>query len=319
MSKAAIIGVMMFVMLSGNLVRADDCEIVNGSFEDDRRIDDITMEDPNGWDVSVQSEWFAGKVLKEGDERAWVTEGDFNLELFTTRYKTFDVNDMIKLSQQLDLTEVNDISFDIYLDTYPVTKKWNPVECTAVLLIDEDVVWESNSVGSDARGPYLDQVYDVNDKYRDGELHTLSLGMRVNVGVKVNTAYITYWDFVRCAFREYRDFPRGDINLDYLVDMNDMVVVAELWLEEVDPNAVSNLSGEGDLLGFGNINFMDFAFLAGDWEGGFTQVKSLADKWLGAVEPNDVDNLFHEDDVDPNGVIDFFDFAELAEILKDSG
>jgi len=315
MSKAAIIGVTMVMLLACNLARADDCEIVNGSFEEDGWINDILTKDPNGWVVSVESEWFDGKVSQE-----WEREGDFNLELFTTRYKTFDVNDMIKLSQQLDLTEVNDISFDIYLDTYPVTKKWNPAECTAVLLIDEDVVWESNSVGLDVRGPYLDQVYDVDDKYRDGELHTLSLGMRVNVGAKVNTAYITYWDFVRCAFREYCDFPRGDINLDCVVDMNDMVVVAELWLEEVDPNAVSNLSGEGDLLGFGNINFMDFAFLAGGWDGGFTQVKSLAGKWLDdAVEPNDIDNLFHEDDVDPNGVINFFDFAELAEILKDSG
>lgn len=316
MNKTAIIGVTMVMLLACNLsVRADDCEIANGSFENDGWINDILAEEPNGWNVSALSQWFDGRVNQE-----WVTEGSFNLELFSARYQTYNANDTILLSQQLELTDVNNITFDVYLDTYPVIKVWNPAECTAVFMIDEDVVWESNSVGDDARGPYPDQVYDVNDKYRDGQLHTISLGIRINVGAKLNTAYITQWDFLRCSyFCESGGFPYGDLNFDCSVDMKDLGVVADLWLGLVDPEDAVNMSVEGDLAGYGIINFMDFALIAGDWDGSLSSIDRFAEKWLEDVESDDIDNLFHEDDVDPNGVINFFDYAVFIKALMDDG
>lgn len=297
MSKAAIIGVIMFVMLSGNLAKAADCEIVNGSFEDGF----------NGWDVNIPDK-FTGYVDVD-----WPTDGSiYSLTLRSEFWEDFTEGDIATVTQQVFLDDANEIVFDVKLST------WDPNIFSAVVLIEDDEVWSSDGSMPGSNNEYHDATYTVEDKYRIAGPYKLSLGIRVNKTEFLYKRYITYWDSIRCtAFCGGSGYPRGDINLDCVVDMNDMAEMAGLWLEMVDAYDVRNLSGEGDLSGYGIINFMDFAFIAGELDGDMSRMDDFVEKWLGEVEPDDIDNVFHEDDVGPKGVINFFDFAELAEILKD--
>jgi hypothetical protein len=302
-----VVGVVMIMLLTANQVQAEVCQIVNGSFEDDGRIPDITVKEPNGWDASVPSGKFQGYVYRD-----WVTDGRYNLTLYSESFTTFEVNDIATVSQQAYLADTNQIMFDLKLDVSGLAK-WDPSKCTAVLLIDDDVVWESNSVGPDVRGPYRDRAYTVEDKYKDGLRHKLSLGIRVNVKETLWGRYVTQWDFIRCTvYCGGGGFLVGDFNRDCYVDANDLKLLTELWLDEVEPNDKCNLFGGDDLPG-GVINFPDFAFFADRWDGDISHLKTFADKWLKPVDINDQDNLSHTDDVKPSGVINFFDFAIFAD------
>jgi len=311
--RVMIIGAAM-VLLAANWVQAEVCRIVNGSFEKDGWITDITAKEPNGWDVSVPTGKFGGYVKKE-----W-SDPNFNLTLYSMRYATFDVNDMTTVSQQVSLTGVDKITFDLKLATYPsiYLYPWDPAKCTAVVLIDGSVVWESNSVGTDVRDEYFDQFFTVADEYKDGLPHLLSFGMRVNVTENLRTSYITHWDSIECTvICGGGGFLVGDFNRDCYVDVNDLKLLTELWLDEVEPNDKCNLFGGDDLPG-GFINFSDFAFFADSWDGDISRLETFTGKWLQVVPNDDPDNLFHDDDVKPNGVINFFDLAVFANTWLES-
>jgi hypothetical protein len=307
--KQVVVGVVIVMLLTANQVQAEVCRLVNGSFEDDRWIADIAVKEPNGWDANVPAGKFGGYVGKD-----WVTDPNFNLTLFSQRWAIFDVNDMATVSQQVNLTGVGEVTFDLKLDTYPKIYPWGPDQCTAVLLIDGDVVWESNSVGPDVRGEYFGQSYAVEDKYKDGQPHLLSLGMRVNVAEKLSTSYITQWDSIKCTILcGGNPILTGDFNRDCFVDANDLKLIAELWLDTVKPNDKYNLFHGDDFAGSGTISFLDFAVFADRWDGNVFDLGVFADKWLQTVDANDPDNLFHLDDVAPNGVINFSDLAVFAD------
>lgn len=298
MKTTTVIGVTMVVLLAGNLAQADICRIVNGGFEIDKRpIDPIEPGEPNGWDVDVPAGKFSGYVKTE-----WVTDGGmFNLTLYSQDYATFEAGDIATVFQQMYLTDVNEITFDLKLETYYGTP-WDPNKCTAVLLIDEDVVWESNSVGSDVRDDYYDQTYAVEDKYRDESLHKFSLGLRVNVGETLTDYYKTQWDSVTCSvYCEGGGLLAGDFNRDCYVDINDLKLVSDVWLGEVEPDDRRNLFKGDDFEGV--INFIDFAVFANNWDGNMAELGEFAEKWL---------------DVEPNGIINFFDYAIFADNWLDS-
>ena len=317
MKKAAFIAAVIVMMLLTNKTKAGVSEIVNGSFEDDGLIYDITVEEPNGWDVNAPADKFGGWVYND-----WVTDGSYNLTLYSNAYKTFEVNDIAAVSQEVCLADVNEILFDLRLDTQSASKPWDPNKRTAVLMIDEEVVWESNDVGDDVRGEYPNQF--VNIDIDDLGLHKLSLGLRADVNeVTTNIKYYTDWDFIRFDFHcRGFGFLAGDFSRDCYVDMDDLEMLAEVWLSEIDPrgdpNGKYNLYRGDEAAPYGVINFLDFAVFADSWDGNIPDLKMFTEVWLDEVDPDNEYNLFRDDDVYPNGIINFLDFAIFAENWMDS-
>jgi hypothetical protein len=306
MRKVAVIGVMAAVLLAANLVRAGMCEIINGSFEDDGRIDDIVANEPNGWSANVPAGKFKGYVFRD-----WTTDGIYNLTLYSQR-ADFVAGDTATVSQELYLADVNEIVFDLKLDTD--FSEWDPNVCAAVVLIDDDVVWQLDNVGQDVRGEYFYQTYIVEDKYRDEKPHKLSLGLKANVDEMLWERYYTYWDSITCTvFCGGGGLLPGDLNRDCFVDMNDLMSVAGMWLDEVEPYNRQNLFRGDDITGYGVINFSDFAILSDEWYGNVTSLGMFADRWLEEVELDYEYNLFRQDDVNPSGMVNFLDLAILAD------
>lgn len=246
------------VLFTTGLSQAGTCEFVNGSFEDDGLINDVSRQVPNGWDVNVPSDKFT-----MGTNNSWSTDGSFSLYIFSQWYTPFTAGDQATVSQQIDLTDIIEIKFDLKLDTY--LDQWDPNLITAVVLIDDDVVWEPNIANPDIRGEYIDQRCAVEDKYRDGELHKLSLGLRVNIDAASGFPefYRAWWDSISCYKCE--SLLMGDFNRDCHVDIEDLRLTADAWLNEVDPNDAINMFKEDDLADYGVVNFYDFAVFADYW------------------------------------------------------
>lgn len=306
MKKISVIGMMLAMLLITRCAQADVCEILNGSFELDGSIFDIRTQDPNSWQLTRPGDNFRGYILTD-----WPTDETYNLTLYSEQFSTFEPNDMATVSQSIDLADANQIRFDVKLES---SSTWDPNISTAVLLIDDDVVWESNSVGTDVRGEYLDQTYVVEDKYRDGSLHKLSLGIRVNVGQMLFRRYYTHWDHIECTlFCGGGGLLAGDFNRDCYVDVNDLKLAADVWLNEVNPDNRVNLFQGDDLAGYGTINFSDFAIYADGWDGDAADLGMFAQKWLNEVPLDDQYNLFKDDDVEPKGIVNFSDFSMFAD------
>ncbi|GAG73870.1 unnamed protein product, partial [marine sediment metagenome] len=166
----------------------------NGSFENDGVINFITEEDsPRYWcDVNLPVDKFGGWV----DGMYWSTHDGNSLTLYSEMSETFAAGDMATVSQQVYLTDVNEIIFDLNLSTIWGSEFWDPNR-SAVLLIDGNIVWDSNNIlGPDASGVYLNQIVDVNEIYRDANSHILSLGIRANISEYSIIQYWAQWDFV---------------------------------------------------------------------------------------------------------------------------
>ncbi|GAI17078.1 unnamed protein product, partial [marine sediment metagenome] len=212
-------------------------------------------------------------------------------------------NDTATVSQEVCLTDVNEIIFDVSLVT-TLDKPWDPNKRSAVLLIDGDVVWESNSVGSDVRGEYCNQTYTVEDKYKvAGPNNILSLGLRVNVAEDSYIQYQAKWDFVGFYDLPCRWFLVADFNRDCYVDMKDLKMFTDVWLDVVDANDKYNLFQGGI------IDFRDFAIYANSWDGNMPDLKMFMDVWLEEVDLNHEYNLFQYD----KDIINFLDFAIFAD------
>jgi len=308
MKRTTIVGVTMVVLLVANLARASVCQILNGSFEDNGWISNVAVKDPNGWTANVSGDKFRGYVGSD-----WRTDGSYNLTLYSEFWQTFAPGDMATVSQQLYLADVNEITFDLKLDTYAFSP-WDPNKCTAVVLIDDDVVWQSKSIGTDVRGEYRNQRFTVGEKYKTPGLHKLSLGIRVNVAEQLWDRYITHWDSIECTvYCGGGGLLAGDFNRDCYVDVNDLKLAAEIWLAEVDPYDRRNLFRGDDVEGHGTINLLDFAAYAKVWKGSISDLQVLAEKWLAEVDLDDEHNLFRGDDVQPSARVNFLDFRVFAD------
>jgi hypothetical protein len=301
--------------------------IKNGSFEADGYINDISAEAPQYWcDVSLPANKFYGYVDSDWGTQGYGTEDPYSLTIFSYKYGTFAVNDTGAVSQQVYFEEdVNELIFDVKLATS--SGVWDPAKRTALVIIDGNEVWESNSVGTDVRGEYLDQSYVVEDKYKDGNPHTLSLALRANVSGTPYIYYYAQWDFIK--FDKYCGgfgYLPEDFDGDCYVDTSDLRVLAEAWLTEV-PGQRCDLSGDGV------IDFKDFSFFANYWKANsfwenwgnsncyamelllsdiddsgevdYGDILMLADDWLNTGDCIRADLNF-------DGVVDFKDFAVLA-------
>jgi len=255
-------GMVLVMLLAAGWTKADVCEIVNGSFEDDGLITDIAIQEPNGWLVSMPSGKFTGKT-----DASWSTDGSFSLFIFSQWFKPFSAGDMATVSQQVYLADVNEITFDLKLDTYSGLE-WDPNDVTAVVLIDDDVVWEPNNTDLDIKGVYPDQAYVVEDRYRDENLHKLSLGLRVNVDAEIGffDFYRVWWDSIECtSFCGGGGLLAGDFNHDCYINAHDLDLTADVWLAETPSYNRHNLFHGDDLAGYGTINFFDLAVFANNW------------------------------------------------------
>ena len=304
MKRIMAIGMTMVMLVAGNLTRAEDCGIANPSFEfgDD------------GWSFDMND----GKFMWDIDvDLDFGSDGFYVLTLQTDKAQFHD-GDMAIVSQAepVDLSTITRITFDVKLATRSGSIKWDPNVCSAVMLIDGDVVWESNSVGPDARGEYYDEFFAVDRKYQTPEPHILSLGMRMNqdVSFPFEKVYTTQWDMVDCNLCPGVGLVRGDMSGDCYVDMNDLRMLAGLWLAAVDPNDPNNLSHVGDDPNGsgGTIDFLDYALYAGG-DPNFAGIEDLTGNWLESVPLDYEYNLFEGDDILPGGVIDFYDFAVLGD------
>jgi len=262
MRNLIAIGATMLMLFAAGSAQAGVCEIVNGSFEDDGTIDDITAQEPNGWDVNVPSGQFTGKT-----DASWSTEGRFSLSLSSQWFTAFVAGDAGTVSQDVFLDDVNEITFDLKLSTY-TGSGWDPNNATVFVMIDDEVVWEPNIASSDIRGVYTGQSYAVEDKYRDENPHKLSFGLKINIDKPDGffEFYRVWWDSVNCViYCGGGGLLAGDFNRDCSVDVNDLQEVMDVWLLEVDSDDEHNLFRDDDLAGYGTINFFDLAILADNW------------------------------------------------------
>jgi len=320
--KTVFIAAIMAVSLLAHWAQAGVSVVVNGSFEYDGPIEDITEYAPQRWcDVNLPEDQFGGAVWTD-----WPTDGYYNLALYSYIYAPFATGDMATVSQQVYLEDVNEISFDIKLDTWPSTKPWDPEKRSAVLLIDGEVVWDSTSLGTDdIKGEYFDQTYTVEDKYKFAGPHKLSLGIRANVGEGMSLIqYWAQWDFVK--FDTHCDgfgYLPEDLNRDCYVEWLDLEMLAAQWLVE-DPNEEYDLFQDDEDI----VNFLDYLILANSWMGDsfgqeykllaadlnsdgivdFGDLAELTAQWLWVGTPGSI-----PEDVFKDGTIDFADFAVLAE------
>jgi hypothetical protein len=260
MKRNGIIGVICILLLGTNLLFAEDCRIINGSFELDEGINDIAAKEPNGWDVNIPAGRFFGYVYTN-----WPTDGQYNLTLYADWFVTFAAGDTARVYQQLNLTDVNEIVFDLKLQTDGFTP-WDPKVCTPVLMIDNDVVWQADTSKKDIRAEYRNVTYAVGDKYRDSKEHKLSLGIKVNTSGMLYDRYITRWDKFRCTtFCDGLGLLAGDFNYDCFVDANDLQLMADVWLDQVQSYSRYNLFNPSELSPDSTVDLRDFAAFADNW------------------------------------------------------
>jgi len=319
--RKSVFAAVAIMMLLTNYILGNDCTLVNGSFEADGVIPDLTVEDPNGWtDVNMPVDvngmyLFGGWVFNE-----WKTDGNWSLTVYSMGEMTFNINDRAWVAQYVYLTDVNAIRFDLRLSILPELQPWDPNICTVVLEIDDEPVWWSPSDKADVKGQYRNQMYSVGSIYNDNGLHKLALVLRMKVAGKRPLNYIADWDNIRFSLFTLAcggyGYPTGDFNHDCVVDFLDYAVLAEEWLNETDPcnpNYICDLYKGDESQPYGVINFLDFAVYAEDWDCNTAELGNFAAGWLQEVDTNDPYNLYHGDDIEPIGKIDLADLVIFGE------
>lgn len=258
------------------LLAAERCLIaadgfVNGSFEANGYLGDLRVKAPEGWDANVPSFQFSGRVLTN-----WPTDGDYSLSLAANWFVTFSGGEMARVSQMAVLDDVERIEFDLMLRTLNRTA-WDPNICSAVVLIDDDVAWESRFAPGDIRGEYRDQACPIDDKFRDGQPHRVSLALKVHVSGMQFETYESFWDSVDAVpFCNGGGLLPGDFNQDCFVNRDDLMLMASMWLAEVPSYSRYNLSRIDDEESAGLVNFFDLAAFGGNWLAGSLQEQEFA-------------------------------------------
>jgi hypothetical protein len=282
----------MVIMLAVSIENCFGLSLIyNGSFEADTGgISDIKVKAPQFWDVNVPSK-FSGVVGMYD-----VTDGKYDLQVYANRNTAFNAGEKAFVSQEVDLSDANQIIFDVRLLSYKsgIEGPWDPNKWTAFVQIDDNVVWESNST---ANGLSRNVTLDVNETYKDSSPHILSMGIKANSAGTYSSAYWTIWDFVKfdtyCGGRGYLG---ADFNHDCWVDMTDLVFLADTWLDANTP------AGEyrADMAADGQIDFADFAVLAQQW-------LSCTDWAHSGCKSVQFNYLWH--DYNEDGIVNFEDFA----------
>ncbi len=298
MKKLLVVAAAMLMLAFGNLAKAGVSVVRNGSFEYDRRIDDITVEAPQFWsDVNVAADKFSGHIKAE-----WSTHERYSLTLYSVAGKSFAVGDTATVSQKVYLQDVNQISFDIALSGTHAAWPWSSEKFSATLTIDDsDTIWDSNSVVSVGNSEHFDVNVDIPEEYRDANSHILSLAMKVNSDETHITKYLVRWDFVKfdthCGGFGYL---AEDLDCNCYVDINDLGTLANNWLtvQWFEEAYRCDLSEDDE------VNFRDFAILTNAW--------AKNSYWENWQDPNCFDAGLLATDLNFDGIVDFKDLAILA-------
>jgi hypothetical protein len=290
--KRVVLAVVMSLLLFDNCLYAGVSWITNRSFEYDGSIANILIQLPTGWDdVGMTDNKFRAGIFSD-----WSSDEIYGLDIISNSFMSLNNGDTATLSQDLYLDDVNDIFFDMKLETNLIGTDWLNTKRLAIVKIDDETVWDSTILGSgDLRGEYIDDPdlvigTDTIAPYRDGQIHTLTFGMVVNQTESPFAEYHARFDFIRfdahCEGYGYLD---SDFNHDCFVNFIDYGMLANLWMEEVedfnmfdlDPNNVIDSNDleiflldwisssygqedqyiESDLNGDGIVNFIDYSML----------------------------------------------------------
>ncbi|MHC4501402.1 MAG: hypothetical protein ACYS21_20115 [Planctomycetota bacterium] len=291
MKKTTVITAVMVMLLFANWAQAGVSIVMNGSFENNGQIPDITAEEPRyWWDVNVPSDKFGGEIMTN-----WSTRGDYSLTLYSIYNEKCNEENMTILSQQVYLADVNQIIFDLELSSSK--GKWDPSKRSAVVLIDGNDIWDSNSLGSSIGDvSYSDVVVPVD--INDANVHILSLAIRSNVTEtsKPYEEFRTRWDFVKfdahCGGFGY--WP-GDFSLDCYVDFIDFAMLANHWLEQDTPCRY-------DLFEDGIVDGYDLGTFVEGW---------LECTYWGEERCYELELL--ASDIDDSGAVDYGDISMLGD------
>jgi len=290
MMKAYKIIAALIIISSANYANAEVSWIANSSFEWDGTILNIDGSMPTGWDDANFPSFFVGNISSD-----WSPDGNYSLTIHTAAYEAFSKDQEGLLTQFVCLDDANEIIFDLKLETDHPAYAWDPQKRSAIVKIDDSIIWDSNSLGSgDIAGEYLDCVINVNqfEQFKDGQIHSLSFGISVNEYDSLPlTAYYARFDKItfdaHCGGGGY--YP-ADFNFDCSVDVNDLKLLADHWLTEAEePNKF-------DLYYDEFIDFQDYAIFAQNWMG---------DSWGG-------DGRYLDFDFNLDGIVNFLDYAELV-------
>jgi hypothetical protein len=301
-----IVVVAMLVFASEGGAEAGVSLIKNGSFENDGLIGMVTAQDkPQYWcEVNIPASKFTGFVGQQ-----WAIHGDYSLTLYSNNNATFQLGDAAIIAQQVYMQDVNRITFDVELTTNWADIDWDPNLFTALLMVDGNVLWDSNQLEWLGNGWYHVEVNDVN--MGGGEPHLLSLGIRANAQAPTPYYmwYIARWDFLKfdthCGGFGYLP---SDTDKNCYCDPNilDIVGLSDYWLTAGAPS-------QYDRNGDGIVNFTDFAVITNDW--------LLSSNWLDYgseifVEP---ELILLESDLNDDGIVDYWDLAEMASAWLGAG
>ena len=296
MARYAKITAVMLMIFCGSVSALDDF-LINSSFESDgwSGIQNVTILAPYSWcDVNVPVK-FSAYI-----DKSWASGGSYSLTMESGSRSYFEIGDIAKVSQMVELNDVNSIYFDIDLGTQRSDIHWDKQRFSAVIQIDGVEVWNSSLLGTAPEGSYYD--IEVNSvtlaPFKDGGQHEVSLGLRANQH-NASYYYVYYkvkWDAVRFdRYCEGFGYLREDFSGNCTIDIEDMKLFSAKWLGEAedgydmvvdDYNAIdffdfSVLSDkwgdssylqdsklfDGDLNYDGIVNLVDFAIMAGNWGG----------------------------------------------------
>jgi hypothetical protein len=284
--------------------------IMNGSFEQNGQvIPDITLESPVFWcDVNIANGKFKGKVNTD-----WASHPEngagYSLQLLTDTFADLIEGDRAYVSQKAFFeTDINSLSFDLWLTTNPGSADWDVNEITALILIDGVEIWNSDSLTYDEQGEFLGTIVIESDsfiQFLDHSEYTLTLALESDVTDAFITRYIAVWDFVK--FDKYcggLGFLDGDLNQDCFVNFVDLAVLGLSWMNE--PASLKD-----DLYEDGIVDEYDLELFAEDW-----LYNTDWTKW-GQDGTFQMERL--ELDLDLSGEIDLGDVMVLSEYWLSDG
>jgi hypothetical protein len=294
MKRKIIVAVAAITLITAGIADAGVSIVMNGSFENDGSIPNITTKSPRYWcDVDLLASRFGGWVNEDAS-----THGGYCLTLYSQMFETFTAGETATVSQSVYLEDVNQIIFDVTLGSIWGTDYWDPNR-SAVVKIDGNTVWDSVvDLGPGAKGLYTDVAVDVNGAYKDPNLHVLSLSIKVNSGGNSNIQYWAQWDFVKfnthCGGFGYMP---EDFDRDCCVDINDLGAIAGQWLS-AEPNE------RYDLFTDGVVNFQDYVYLAEYWK--------CTSRWENWQDSNFVEMEVPVSDMDNSGRVDYGDILIMG-------
>lgn len=323
MKRITAFAAMLFVCLLVNRLGATVSIVKNGSFEyDDNLILTLDSQTPKYWcDANIPTDDFTAYVNDNWSSHGPQGEAGHSLTFASIYDVTFEAGQTAYISQQVYPADVSILAFDVHLTSeYGSSWDWDPCAFSAVVMIDDEPIWDSNQLDFIGNGTYHVEINDIN--IADEGLHLLTLAMKANATTSEPywIQYILRWDFVKfdtyCGGLGYlpHDFDR-----DCYVDIYDMQILAAEWLSSQSPQFDLFADYEDD------IDFRDFAVFAAHWSDINCQGPDYCGgcdfDQSGAVDTNDL-LAFAENwlnwsvlysDLDGDGSVRFDDFATFAQ------